>query len=144
MSEATAHPILLVEDNPADIYLLERAIADCSPRICLWSVQDSHAALAFLRHALPFESAPSPALILLDLNLPERDGCDILAELRGMPAYQVTPVVILTGSNREADKQRCFQLGANAYVQKSVDFDTYFGRIQTIMRDWLGAECSPR
>ena len=143
MSETAAHYIRLVEDNPADVYLIERAIADCSPRIWVWPVKDGNAALAFLRREPPFVKAPSPTLILLDLNLPERDGQDVLAELRGMPAHQTTPVIIVTGSGREADKQRCLQLGANAYVQKSVDFDTYFARIQDIIRGWLGADCSP-
>jgi CheY-like chemotaxis protein len=141
MSETAAQHVLLVEDNLNDVHLIERAIADCSPRICVWSVQDGNAALAFLRHKPPFESAPSPALILLDLKLPGRDGYDVLTELRGMPAHQTTPVVIVTESRRkEDDEQRCLQLGVNAYVQKPVDFDTYFGRIQDIIHDWLGTD----
>jgi len=144
MSETAAHHVLLVEDNPADSALTQRAIADCRPLSWVWPVIDGNEALAFLRHEPPFVEAPAPALILLDLNLPGRDGCYVLAEVRRMPVYQATPVVILSGSGRQEDKQRCFQLGADAYVQKPVDWDTYLDRIHAIMRDWLGAVCPPR
>jgi CheY-like chemotaxis protein len=143
MSEPGSQHILLVEDNPADIYLIQRAIADCSPRTWVWLVTNGSQAPAFLRQEPPFVKAPTPALILLELILPGRDGRDILVEVRAMAAYQTTPVVIVSGRMRAEEEQHCLQLGANAYVQKSTDFATYFGSIQTMMRDWLGADCSP-
>lgn len=143
MGETDTHHILLVEDAPADIYLIQRAIAACSPRIWVWLVTDGGPALAFLRQEPPFVSAPVPAFILLDLRLPGCDGYTVLAEVRAMAAHQATPVAIISGSKRAGEEERCVQLGANAYVQKSADFATYFGSIQALMRNWLGADCSP-
>jgi len=129
--------ILLVEDEPADIYLIRRAIADWSHQVFAWVVSTSSDALAFLRKEPPFAHVPTPELILLDLSLPGRDGRAILAELRRMSAYQATPVVVVSASKKAIEEPRCRQLGANDYVQKSTDFSTYFGGIQTILRDWL-------
>jgi chemotaxis family two-component system response regulator Rcp1 len=135
--------VLLVEDDPADIYLIQRAIADCSPDIRTWLVSRGSNVLPFLRHEPPFGNVPSPALILLDLHVPERDGHAILGELRGVAPYHTTPVVVISGKERAREEPRCLQLGASAYVQKSTDFATYFGSIQALIRDWLGADCSP-
>ena len=99
------------------------------------------AALTELRSRV-FARAPSPALILLDLNLPGLKGIDLLPQLRSMSAYQTTPVIVVTGSDHTIEEPRCLQLGANAYVEKAADFDTFFASIQTIVREWLGAECS--
>jgi CheY-like chemotaxis protein len=135
--------LLLVEDNPTDIYVLKQAISDCSPRYMVWSVADGSHALAFLRREPPFEHAPAPALMLLDLYLPARDGADILSEVRAMAAYRTTPVVILSGSEREDDVQCCLRLGATAYVQKTSNVTAYVGRTQALLRDWLGVDGSP-
>ena len=143
MSETTTPHILLVEDNMGDIYVIQRAIAECSPRSYVWSVTDGAAALAFLRQEPPFVKAPAPVLILLDLNIPKYHGWDVLVEVRRMPAHHTTPVVIFSSSPPERDEQHCLQLGANGYVQKPFDFDTYVGRIQNVMRQWLGAACTP-
>ena len=122
---------------------MQRAIADYCPlsRICL--VTSGSEVMAFLRREPPFMNAPPPALILLDLNLPRRDGRDILKELRSLSGYKKTPVVIVSGSNKEEDKQCCRQLGANAYVHKPTDFDAYFGGIQGIIRSWPRVDLSP-
>jgi two-component system response regulator len=143
MGKTGTQDVLLVEDDPADIYLIQRAIADCSPDIRMWLVSRGSDALPFLRHEPPFGNVPSPALILLDLNLPERDGHAILGELRGVAPYHTTPVVVLSGNERAREEARCRRLGATAYVQKSTDFATYFGSIQALIRDWLGANSSP-
>jgi len=109
----------------------------------VWQVSNGREALAFLRHTPPFVHAPAPALILLDLNVPGRDGHAILAELRGVAPYHTTPVVVISGKESAAEEARCLQLGASAYVQKSTDFATYFASVQAIIRDWLGADYSP-
>ena len=135
--------ILLVEDEPADVYLIQRAIADCCPQSRVWRVSSGSDALAFLRREPPFVHAPTPALILLDLNLPQLDGRDLLPVLRRLGAYQKTPVVIISVSERAVEEPRCRQLGANAYVEKSRDFAAYFGGVQASVRNWLGTAGGP-
>jgi CheY-like chemotaxis protein len=98
MRKTSPTDVLLVEDNQADIYVIRRAIADCSPHIRLWLISRGEEAIAFLRHEPPFEHVPFPALILLDLVLPGREGLNILEELRSVPAYSTIPVVILSGN----------------------------------------------
>ncbi len=140
MKTASTLDVLLVEDEPADIYLIERAIADWSPYIWVWQVSNGSQALAFLRHEPPFVKSPSPALILLDLNIPGHNGHAVLAELRALAPYHTTPVIVISGSTRAVEEVRCLELGANAYVQKSLDFDTYFASIQAMLRNWLRAD----
>ena len=101
-------------------------------------VSSGSAALAFLRHEPPFVNVPTPALILLDLNIPRPDGRAILILLCRLAAYQKTPVVIITGSKKATEEAPCLQLGANGYVQKSTDFASYFGGIRATLRGWLG------
>jgi len=129
--------ILLVEDEAADIYLIQRAIADCCPQSHVWVVSQGSDALAFLRHEPPFVTVPPPALIILDLNVPQLDGHTLLALLRRLSAYRTTPVIVISGSERAVEEPRCRQLGANGYVEKSRDFATYFGGIQASVRNWL-------
>jgi CheY-like chemotaxis protein len=135
--------ILLVEDEPADVYLIQRAIADCCPQSRVWRVASGRDALAFLRREPPFVHAPTPVLILLDLNLPQLDGRDLLPVLRRLGAYQTTPVVIISVSESAVEEPRCRQLGATAYVEKSRDFAAYFGGVQASVRNWLGTEGGP-
>jgi CheY-like chemotaxis protein len=111
------------------VYLIQRAIADCCPQSRVWRVSSGSDALAFLRREPPFVNAPTPALILLDLNLPQLDGRDLLPVLRRLGAYQKTPVVIISVSERAVEEPRCRQLGATAYVEKSRDFAAYFGGV---------------
>ncbi len=134
--------VLLVEDEPADSYLIQQAITDWNPSLWVWLLSHGDHALPFLRQEPPFGNAPTPVLILLDLQLPGCDGHDILAELRSLAPYRTTPVVVISGSERAEEEPRCLALGANAYVQKAWDTDTYVASIQAMMRDWLGAERS--
>jgi len=129
--------VLLVEDNPADVYLIRRVVEDCGPDIHLSVVPDGREALAFLRQETPFPRVPSPTLILLDLNLPKIHGKEVLAELRRLPAYLVTPIVVFSAADKNVEEQQCLQLGANAYVQKPSDFYTFFATIHAIVRQWL-------
>ena len=134
--------VLLVEDNPADVYLMQKAFAECSTDIRLWFVPNGQDALDFLRKEGPYVHAPSPALILLDLNLPKLRGEDLLVELRRLPAYQTTPVVVFSVADKETEEPRCLQLGATAYVQKSANFYAYVDAITAIVGHWLTPEGS--
>ena len=140
MSAADTQVILLVEDSPADVYLIQRAVKECGGDIRLSVVPDGDEALAFLRKEGPFAHVPSPTLILLDLRLPKTHGAQILTELRRLPAYQATPIVIFSGAVKEVEEPRCLQLGADAYVQKSMDFHAYFDSVKGIVRHWLQPE----
>jgi two-component system, chemotaxis family, response regulator Rcp1 len=134
--------VLLVEDNPADVYLIRRVVEDCGPDIHLSVVPDGREALAFLRQEAPFTRVPSPALILLDLNLPKLRGEDLLVEVRRLPAYQTTPVVVFSVADKETEEPRCLQRGATAYVQKSANFYAYVDAITAIVGHWLKPEGS--
>jgi two-component system, chemotaxis family, response regulator Rcp1 len=129
--------LLLVEDNPADIYLIKQAVAECGPHIHLSVIPNGRDALAFLRQEGAFALEPSPALILLDLNLPKLDGYDVLTGLRHLPAYQATPVVIFSAARQEQEEQPCLQLGANTYVQKPAEIEQFFAAIAAIVGEWL-------
>ena len=137
MDAFTPMNVLLIEDDLADIYLVQRAAADCSVQIRLSVVSSGNEALPFLRKDPPFGSVPSPALILLDLALPRKDGSTILRELRRLPEYQSTPVIILSQTHKEAAEPRCRELGATAYVQKISDFYRYFGSIKAIFQGYM-------
>jgi CheY-like chemotaxis protein len=134
--------VLLVEDNPADVYLIQRAVADCGPDIHVSVVPDGAEVLAFLRQEAPFRHVPSPTLILLDLRLPKVQGDHILPDIRRLPAYRATPIVVLSMAPKEAEEARCLQLGATAYVQKSANFYAYVDAIKDIVCHWLKLEGS--
>ena len=132
--------VLLVEDNPADVYLIQKAVADCGPDIHVSVVPDGGEALAFLRQEAPFVHVPTPTLILLDLRLPKVQGDELLPEVRRLPAYQATPIVVFSIAPREEAEPRCLQLGATAYVQKSSNFYAYVDAIKDIVCHWLTPE----
>jgi chemotaxis family two-component system response regulator Rcp1 len=136
MGEA-AKAVLLVEDNPADVYLIRKAVEECNPDIHLSIIPNGRDALAFLQREGAFGLEPSPALILLDLNLPKLDGHKVLTALRHLPAYRTTPVVIFSAARPEQEEQPCLQLGANAYVQKPDALEKFFAAIADIMGEWL-------
>lgn len=124
--------VLLVEDDPGDILMTKEAFEHYKIRNQLHVVTDGEQALQFLRQAGGYASAPRPGLILLDLNLPRRDGLEVLAELKQDPVLRVIPVVILTTSQAEEDILRSYSLHANAYVSKPVDFERFMDVIRQI------------
>jgi two-component system, chemotaxis family, response regulator Rcp1 len=142
MGAVAAQAVLLVEDHPADIYLIRKAVEACNPALHLSIVPNGRDALAFLRQEGAYALEPAPALILLDLNLPKLDGHDVLTGLRHLPAYQATPVVIFSAARKEQEEQACLQLGATAYVQKPAEIEKFFAAIEAIVGEWLpeGAE----
>ncbi|MGH3941514.1 MAG: response regulator [Pseudonocardiaceae bacterium] len=123
--------VLLVEDDPSDVLITREAFEE-HPHNRLDVVSDGAAALAYLRREQPYADAPAPDLILLDLNLPRRDGREVLAELKDDPALSHIPVVVLTTSSAEEDVLRSYQLHANAYVTKPMDFDRFIAAIKDI------------
>lgn len=128
------HPIevLLVEDDPGDVLLTREAFEHNKVGNRLHVVQDGEQAMAFLRGEGEHVGAPRPDLILLDLNLPRKDGREVLAEIKADPALRVIPVVILTTSEAEEDILRSYHLHANAYVAKPVDFDQFIRVVRQI------------
>ena len=124
--------VLLVEDDPGDILMTKEAFEHYKIRNHLHVVTDGEQALDFLHQTGAYASAPRPGLILLDLNLPRRDGLEVLAELKQDPVLRVIPVVILTTSQAEEDILRSYSLHANAYVSKPVDFERFIDVIRQI------------
>jgi CheY-like chemotaxis protein len=124
--------VLLVEDDPGDVLMTREAFEHFKIRNTLHVVNDGEQALQFLRQTGEYASAPRPGLILLDLNLPRRDGLEVLAELKQDPGLRVIPVVILTTSQAEEDILRSYSLHANAYVSKPVDFERFIDVIRQI------------
>jgi CheY-like chemotaxis protein len=124
--------VLLVEDDPGDILMTKEAFEHYKIRNQLHVVTDGEQALDFLHQAGDYASAPRPGLILLDLNLPRRDGLEVLADLKQDPVLRVIPVVILTTSQAEEDILRSYSLHANAYISKPVDFERFIDVIRQI------------
>ncbi|MGZ6741104.1 MAG: response regulator [Mycobacteriales bacterium] len=124
--------ILLVEDDPGDVLMTQEAFADHKLANTLHVVTNGEDALSFLRKTGPWTDAPTPDLVLLDLNLPRRDGREVLAEVKGDPELRRVPVVVLTTSDAEEDVLRSYDLHANAYVQKPVDFTRFVAAIRAI------------
>ena len=124
--------VLLVEDDPGDVLMTREAFEHHKIRNQLHVVNDGEQAMQFLRRTGEYASAPRPGLILLDLNLPRRDGLEVLAELKADPGLRVIPVVILTTSQADEDILRSYALHANAYVSKPVDFERFMDVIRQI------------
>ncbi len=124
--------VLLVEDDPGDVLLIEEAFADNKVHNRLHTVSDGVEALAFLRREGRYADAPQPDLVLLDLNLPLKDGREVLGEIKADEALRHIPVVVLTTSKAEEDVLRSYKLHANAYVTKPVDLDQFIRAIQQI------------
>jgi CheY-like chemotaxis protein len=124
--------VLLVEDDPGDVLMTREAFDEHQMGNRLNVVGDGVDALAYLRRQEPFQEATRPDLILLDLNLPKRDGREVLEEIKNDSALRQIPVVVLTTSAADEDVLRSYQLHANAYVTKPVDFDRFVKVIKQI------------
>ena len=129
--------ILLVEDNPGDVRLTREALREGKVRNNLHVASDGVEALAFLRKEGPYAAAVRPDLILLDLNLPRKDGREVLKEIKADPALRHIPVVVLTSSQAEEDIVRAYDLHANCYVTKPVDLDQFIRVVEAIEDFWF-------
>jgi CheY-like chemotaxis protein len=124
--------VLLVEDDAGDVLMTREAFEHYKIRNTLHVVTDGEQAIQFVRREGDFADAPRPGLIMLDLNLPRRDGLEVLAEIKADPELRLIPVVILTTSQAEEDIIRSYALHANAYVSKPVDFERFIEVIRQI------------
>ena len=129
--------ILLVEDNPGDARLTKEALRDAKVRNNLHVVLDGVEALAFLRRQGKHAAVPKPDLILLDLNLPKKDGREVLEEIKQDDQLRHIPIVILTTSQAEKDIIESYRLRANAFVTKPVDLEQFLKVVQSIEHFWL-------
>ena len=135
--------ILLVEDSPADVRLTQEALREAKVLNALHVVQDGAAALAFLRREGQYAATQRPDLILLDLNLPRKDGREVLAEIKSDEVLKRIPVVVLTTSRAEEDVVRTYDLHANAYITKPVDLKQFLAVIHAIEEFWLAVVTLP-
>lgn len=129
--------ILLVEDNPADVRLTQEALVNGKVQHELHVARDGEEALSFLQRQGSFQQAPRPDLILLDLNLPGKDGREVLAEIKSDPDLMRIPVIILTTSQADEDILKTYNLYANGYIVKPVDLDQFFNVIRKIKEFWM-------
>ena len=129
--------ILLVEDNPGDARLTREALALSKVRNNLHHVRDGEEAVAFLRRQNGYGNAPTPDLVLLDLNLPRRDGREVLEDIKNDAALKHIPVVILTSSQAEEDILRSYRLHANCFITKPVDLEQLTKVVHGIEQFWF-------
>jgi CheY-like chemotaxis protein len=129
--------ILLVEDNPGDVRLTKEAIKEGKVSNNLYVVGDGIEALEFLRKKGIFEKVPRPDLVLLDLNLPRKNGREVLAEIKSDDALKSIPVIILSTSEAEKDIINSYELNANCYVTKPVDLDDFMNVVKSIEEFWF-------
>ena len=129
--------ILLVEDNPGDADLAREALENSKIRNTLHVVGDGEAAMAFLRRQGRYTEAPRPDLVLLDLNLPKKDGREVLAEIKADPDLKRIPVVILTISKEEEDVLKTYNLHANCFITKPIDLHQFIKVVHAIEDFWL-------
>ena len=135
--------ILLVEDNPGDARLTQEAMRDSKMLNLIHVVEDGVEAMAFLRREGRYSEAPRPDLILLDLNLPKKDGRAVLAEIKVDPDLRRIPVVVLTTSRSEEDVLKAYDLHANAYVTKPVDLEQFMRIVAQIDDFWFNVVTLP-
>ncbi len=129
--------ILLIEDNIGDIRLIQEVLKDSSVFQEILTVRDGMDAMAFLRRKGEYQDAPRPDLIVLDLNLPKKDGREVLAEIKNDPNLKRIPVVVLTTSRNEDDIVRSYDLHANCYITKSRNLKDLFRIVKGIEEFWL-------
>jgi chemotaxis family two-component system response regulator Rcp1 len=136
--------ILLVEDNPGDVDLTREMVEASKVRNVIRNVSDGVEAMAYLRREPPYTSAARPDLILLDLNIPKKDGRTVLSEIKQDADLKDIPVVVLTTSEAESDILRSYQLHANCYITKPVDLGKFTTIIRSIEDFWLTVVKLPR
>ena len=129
--------ILLVEDNPGDVRLAQEAFKDAKVHNVMYTVGDGEEAMAFLRREGKYSEVGRPDLILLDLNLPKKDGREVLAEIKTDERLKLIPVVILTVSKDEEDILKTYNLHANCYITKPIDFEQFMKVVKSIEEFWL-------
>ncbi len=140
----TASEILMVDDNPADIDLTSEVLAQSGGHFHLNAVTDGVEAISFLRHKGKYGEAPVPDLVVLDLDLPRKNGCEVLANIKSDPALAKIPVVIFTTSQASSDIDRSYKLGANCYLRKPGNLAEFVAAVQTMAKFWLSFASLPQ
>lgn len=135
--------ILLVEDNPGDVRLTKEAFREAGIDVQMEVAMDGLTAIHMLQKKAPHEDQSTPDLILLDLNLPKLDGKDVLAAIKSDDQLKRIPIVVLSTSNAESDVLKCYDLHVNCYLNKPVDFDSFFEMIKKIEDFWLSTAVLP-
>jgi len=136
--------ILLIEDDPGDVRLTREALRDARMPHLLHVVRDGEEALSYLRRRGPYHHAAVPNIILLDLNLPSKDGQEVLKTIKEDDGLKHIPVIILSTSSNTDDINRSYAHHANCYIVKPDDFDAYIDAVQTIERFWFAIAELPR
>lgn len=136
--------LLLVDDNPADTDLTADILSKCKKKFHVNVVGDGAQAMSFLRRQGNYAEAPTPDLLVLDLNLPRKDGRRVLAELKSDPKLSKIPVVVFTTSEAEADVMRSYELGANCYLRKPGNLVDFVEAVQAMADFWLGCASLPQ
>lgn len=143
-SSQRPYRILLVEDDPADAALVGRAVRLGPVPCALDHVRDGVEAMEYLRRRGDrFAAAPRPDLVLLDLNMPRRDGREVLGDIKGDPALLSIPVIVLTTSDARRDIETCYRSGANSYLTKPMDVDEFFDLVHAVQAYWFSAVTLP-
>jgi chemotaxis family two-component system response regulator Rcp1 len=138
------HPeLLIVDDNPADIVLTREALARSTHCTQISSVGDGEEAMAFLNRREKYQNTMRPGLVLLDLNLPKKDGKAVLAAMKTDPELRGIPVVIFSTSKLSQDIARSYELGANCYISKPGNLNDFFSAVQLIEKFWFGLVIPP-
>jgi two-component system, chemotaxis family, response regulator Rcp1 len=135
--------VLLVDDNPGDVRLMQEALRECRLDLCLTVAGDGEEALQILKHRAPNAPARKPDLILLDLNLPGRNGKEVLLEIKTDPELQHIPVIVMTTSRAEQDVRRVYNLNANCYITKPLDLDEFLHVVRSIENFWFRVATLP-
>jgi CheY-like chemotaxis protein len=136
--------VLLVEDNEADILLTREALASCEREIVVHDVRDGEQAMNFLYRNPPFSEAPTPDLILLDLNLPRKSGLEVLTEVRDSQELPCIPILVLSSSEAEQDVVKSYKLRANCFISKPIDLTRFVEIVQQIDQFWFSTVQLPR
>jgi len=136
--------ILLVEDNPSDVELVQEALLVWESPTHLSVVDDGEKALRFLQQEGAYADAPSPELIFLDLNLPKKDGIEVLREIKANLGFSLIPVIVLTTSDREHDVKTAYSMHANCYLTKPLEIDEFIAKVRAIEHFWLNNARLPR
>jgi len=137
MDDIVAVDILLVEDNPDDVLLTKEVLREGKVKNKLYVAEDGDEAMQFLLNQGKFADAPRPDIMLLDLNLPGKDGREVLTDIKGDRNLKSIPVVILSSSNDKEDIKKMYEQHANAYITKPVDLDKFINVIRTFEDFWL-------
>ena len=136
--------VLLVDDNPADIDLTREILSTCKQHFHVTAVNDGVEAISFLQRSGHYADAPAPDLMVLDLNLPRKDGRAVLQELKSDPKLSKIPVIVFTTSQASSDILRSYELGANCYLRKPGNLHDFAAVVQSMAEFWLGFASLPQ